>query len=442
MGTASTSKRRTSDQPARAHDALSLYCSEVAPHRLLTAEEERRIAREIEHNDVRVWTILLGDPPTSPFVLDLLDRLLPDGALDTSALRRSIDAARTSRRRAERERLLAVAGSLARELRALDLDRGLRDAVIRELRRAADIQAAGGGRDWGFRASSQRFAVHLERVESALCASAHARRIFVESNLKLVFAIARRYESGPLSLLDLLQEGNLGLMKAVDRFDHRRGYRFSTYASWWIRNAIGRAISDTGTTVRLPSYLSERRRQVAQARSALSVELDRDPTLEEVAVRLGMKPERLARLEAHLAQQEISLDQPVNDEFSHSRREVFQDPNAELRSPFDELNDRMTREHIDRLIARMTPMEASVIRQRFGLDGSGERTLQQIADQKGLSRERIRQIQARALQNLRAAWRAHDRLRLVHRPANRDNVGARRNAPHPGRPDHGQHGQR
>ncbi len=431
MSPSRKNKRRGAAAPAPLNDLLGLYMRDVASHQLLTSAEEIELGREIEAADVEAWIRILGYPSAIPFVLTSLERQLGgDAAVSTDALRAAVETARVTRSKEDRKRLRAEAAKLARQLQAIDRDRRHRNAVVKSLRSAAaSARRRRGDKRIALPAPSRRLSRYLDAVEDAVRAAERPRRRFVESNLKLVFSIARHYDAGSLSFTDLIQEGNLGLMTAVDRFDHRRGYRFSTYATWWIRNAIGRAIANKSRTVRLPAHLAEKRRQLAKTRKALSAKLGRTATNEEVAARSGTTTEKLERMETHFAQQELSLDAPPNDNFERSRGESFRDPGTDEPTPFDALSDRMTRHRLDELLSQLRPTEASIIRQRYGLDGRAERTLQEIADQQGLSRERIRQIQTSALCKLRDAWRAQEEMDLADTPANADNR-ARDSRPH------------
>jgi RNA polymerase primary sigma factor len=240
----------------------------------------------------------------------------------------------------------------------------------------------------------------VERVVLCLEEVRDLKRQLMEANLRLVVSIARRYSHSSLSLLDLVQEGNLGLMKAVDRFQYRRGFKFSTYATWWIRQSITRGIADTGRTIRLPIHVAESLTRIAGARRALIRELDRNPTLEEVAARVHMTVEQV-RMALRSGAPLTSLDTPVSDDtvFGHFLADVgTASPDAAL---FDEDTHRRARLALTSLGER----ERHVLELRFGIGNGREHTLQEIGDRLGLTRERVRQIETKALTTLRRAGR-------------------------------------
>ncbi|HUH02739.1 MAG TPA: sigma-70 family RNA polymerase sigma factor, partial [Kofleriaceae bacterium] len=228
---------------------------------------------------------------------------------------------------------------------------------------------------------------------------------FVRANLRLVVTMARRYDRGVMPLSDLIQEGNLGLMHAVSRFDHRRGLRFSTYACWWIRHAIGRALADKARAVRVPVHMIEAQQQLAKVKQKLIHELGREPTRAEIAKAADLPLSKLNQMNRFLLGSSVSMDAPVGskDDESRSLGDVLADPATDDYSPEDELTNRALAEQIHTLLHKLSPIEADVLKQRFGLDDDEERTFREIGDQYQLSRERIRQIQNAALHKLRRA---------------------------------------
>jgi RNA polymerase primary sigma factor len=222
--------------------------------------------------------------------------------------------------------------------------------------------------------------------------------------------VARRYQHGGLALPDLIQEGNLGLIKAVSRFDHRRGFRFSTYATWWIRHAIGRALADKGRTVRVPVHILEANQRIRKATKSLSGTLGRAPTTDELAEAIEMSADKLERTLSHSAGQAISLDAQLGEDGDRERLEVFQVPQVEESTPFDSIANRALTDQVREVLHTLKPMEADVLRRRFGLAGEREVTLQEIASEYGLSRERIRQIQEKALSKVRRGLHVDEEL--------------------------------
>jgi len=244
-----------------------------------------------------------------------------------------------------------------------------------------------------------RLALQQEGADVEACAAAlrEARRALIEANLRLVVSIARRHADSGVPLLDLVQEGNLGLMKAVDRFDHRRGFRFSTYATWWIRQAILKAIADRGHTIRIPAHATHALGKMARLARAMSQELGRQPAVDELASRLGMSADR-ARLLGNSPRQPLSLDSPAGDD--RPLADVLRDETAA--SPTDEMAGREQSARVRRALAGLATRERDILSLRFGLAGDDDLTLAEIAERFALSRERIRQIEARALRKLRS----------------------------------------
>ncbi len=392
-------------------DALNAYFRELTAHDVLAADDELTLAREIEDHDVALWRQVLTHAPSAVYLTHLLDERMDEPLNELASLRVRAEAARKTRKRSARQALEQEAETLAPLLRGRDLDRIYRDLVLGELevlasapeRRRLDVPL-------GFSPRSSGFARHLHSIRACERSAQRARQVFVNANLRLVVTVARRYYRGTLPLSDLIQEGNLGLMKAVNRFDYRRGYKFSTYATWWIRHTVGRALANKGNAVRVPVHVTDAMQRVGRVRRELSSRLGREPSAEELAEAAELSVDKIADLEQNVPKFTMSLDQQVGDDDGQSRLEVFRDPNVELHTPFDALFDKTTCNAVVELLDKLKPVESDIIRQRFGLEGGDERTLQEIADQYGLSRERIRQIQQEALGKLRRALRRSDWL--------------------------------
>jgi len=260
------------------------------------------------------------------------------------------------------------------------------------------------------RADDIRVARHEQiELDAAVRSADDARRRFIQSNLRLVVSIAKRYQTPGMSLLDLIQEGNLGLMRAVEKFDHRKGFKFSTYATWWIRQAIGRGIADKGRTIRLPSHLMDTLATLSRSSAGLLKSLGREPTPIELAEETGIP---LDRVEAalHAAPDLISLSVAVGEDGDNELGDLVAD--TTLETPFDLAAAAIERNDLRALLDHLDDRERQVIEMRFGLTNDQPLTLDEVGRQFNLTRERIRQIEAKALTKLRHPCSAPQR-RLV-----------------------------
>jgi RNA polymerase primary sigma factor len=394
--------------PSRRREApestLMSYFRDMTGTALLTPERETELAKEIEGREIEIWTVLLAYPPAVDHVLKRIESLLDNSLPEFRALRRSATKARKARTKTAQNGLEAAARRVGAKLLALDVDRRVIESVVADVRRLARRQSAASNarrRVEGMPTASAAFRTWVSRVRQREMDAIESRNKFVQANLGLVVSVARRYQHGGLPLTDLIQEGNLGLIKAVSRFDHRRGFRFSTYATWWIRHAIGRALADKGRTVRVPVHILEANQRIRKATRSLSATLGRAPTNDELAEAIEMSADKLERTLTHSGGQAISLDQQLGDEGDRERMEVFQSPEVEESTPFDDIANRALADQVRDVLHTLKPIEAEVLRRRFGLNGEREVTLQEIASEHGLSRERIRQIQEKALSKVR-----------------------------------------
>jgi RNA polymerase primary sigma factor len=443
-------------------DALGLYLRQMGAIPLLSRQEELDLAKRLEHARTRYrhavlcswetmrWVVTtfenvlagrLAVDPTIDVVESLglsranilarmphnvrtLRRLLNDAAGDFKALLRSRTATARARSRLVLWRRLRKAIILAEELSPrIDLLDRCTDELRARSKHMSELarQIDAGGRSAADRERRVKLVKQLRDEMLATLASPddlsrlvkvlerrrlvyrQARRELAEGNLRLVVAIAKRYRGRGLAFADLIQEGNRGLMRAVDKYEHRLGFKFGTYATWWIRQGITRALADHARTVRVPCHHVSTLAAIDRVRGELSVEHGREPTVEEIGAVLGVKPEEVQSLRV-VGRHPVSLHEPLGGDGERALEDFLGDPEAA--SPSHAVDQHLLKERIAEVLRSLAPREREVIELRFGLRDGHPRTLDEVAKTYGITRERIRQIEARGLLKLRQPLRS------------------------------------
>jgi RNA polymerase primary sigma factor len=382
---------------------LGMYFRDMSRLAVLRPSEEFERARHIEGLELELWTKLLGFVPAADWMADVVGAAMETPLPDLKRYRKQAALCHKRASVTTRKAFEKQIAQIAERLRAADADRIYLDAAVTavaNLTRALRTPSRYGAPPAFVKARG--FAAFAREVAGLAARVKRAKNDFVKANLRLVVAIARRFNHGRMALPDLIQEGNLGLIKAVDRYDYRRGFRFSTYASWWIRHAINRALADKGREVRLPVHMLDAYQKIAKAERELQARNNRPPTTEEIAAATGIELEKLEEMHTHLRDAPVSLDRRISGEDDRTLGDVLAPPD-DAPEISDQMIDDETRRAMLSLLADLKPIEADVLRKRFGLVDDEERTLKEIGAQYRLSRERVRQIEVEALGKMRRA---------------------------------------
>jgi RNA polymerase primary sigma factor len=439
---------------AKGEDPVRLYLKEIGKVSLLTADQEVWIGKRIETGQIAVRRALAGIPAAVTELLEVGDRLrrgaiaaddvivLPEGGeleareikpvlrafARIRGLQTRIDQVRATladRRRtpATRSRTEETIAGLREEIQKIVADMPLKPALIDQIvdrvRRQSErlgqlAQEARRGRGTAvtreLRGLQQATGITRRQLDALLTQIAEsdravqrAKRELMEANLRLVVSVAKRYLGSDLSLLDLVQEGNIGLMKAVDRFQYRRGFKFSTYATWWIRQAITRAIADHSRTIRIPVHMVETLNRISRVNRNLINEMGREPTPEELAQRTGV-PAKKVRLILESSRKPLSLETPIGEDSELG--DFLEDKSTS--SPNDLLLNQDLKVQVERALDKLSSKEKEILRLRFGIGDEGEHTLEEVGKRFAVTRERIRQIEAKALRKLRHPLRGRE----------------------------------
>ena len=404
VGAAAAPRRRNS----RANqNILSRYFKEMSHLDVLKPEEEFAAAKRIEELEVAVWKEICSYPALIEVIVPVASDHIEGVERQCESMIRIAKSQRSRMPVAARRQYLKRCESFGRCLRNADVDRVGQMAAIREVRRIArgesDRLSASGIQ---VKPSTKAFRTYLNRVTSQAAKAQRERNDFVKANLRLVVSIARRFNHGRMPLGDLIQEGNVGLIKAVERYDYRKGFRFSTYASWWIRHAISRALADKGRSVRIPVHMIDCHHKVTRVRRELIGKLGRHPTLEEVSEASEVSLDKVLLLDGSMSDQTVSLDREISAQDGRRFVDLLHDPDQEL--PVDRIAAHSLNGEVMKVLHDLKPIEADILRKRFGLVGEREQTLKEIGESYRLSRERIRQLQEQALGKIRRALTHRD----------------------------------